>query len=64
MDIKEIRKQSGLTQARFCKKYGIPLGTLHHWEQGDRKPAEYVLKLLERCVGEDITGKVSKEPLG
>lgn len=64
MEVKEIRERSGLTQARFCKKYGVPLGTLRHWEQGDRKPAAYVLKLLERCVEEDITGQVVQEPLG
>lgn len=53
MDIKEIRKLSGLSQGRFAEKYGIPIGTLHHWEAGERKPPEYVLKLLERCVMED-----------
>lgn len=54
MDVKEIRKRTGLTQENFAKEYGIPLGTLHHWETGDRKPPEYVLKLLERCVKEDL----------
>lgn len=54
MDIKEIRSASGLSQGKFAKEYGIPLGTLHHWETGDRKPPEYVLKLLERCVKEDL----------
>lgn len=53
MDIKEIRVKAGLSQGQFCKRYGIPLGTLHHWELGDRKPPEYVLKLLQRCVQED-----------
>ena len=53
MDIKEIRKQAGLTQECFSKKYGIPIGTLHHWDAGDRQPPEYVLKLLERCVRAD-----------
>lgn len=53
MDVKEIRMRTGLTQGSFSKKYGIPIGTLHHWEAGDRKPPEYVLKLLERCVESD-----------
>ena len=53
MNIKEIRKLSGLSQGKFCKKYCIPLGTLHHWETDDRKPPEYLLKLLERVVKED-----------
>lgn len=53
MNIKEIRAETGLSQGLFAEKYGIPLGTLHHWEAGDRKPPEYVLKLLERCVRAD-----------
>lgn len=57
MDIKTIRKQAGLSQEKFSKKYGIPLGTLHHWEAGDRQPPDYVLKLLERCVRADAKEK-------
>ena len=53
MNIKEIRAEAGLTQNAFSKEYGIPIGTLHHWEAGDRQPPEYVLKLLERCVKAD-----------
>lgn len=49
MDIKEIRELAGLTQAGLAEKYGIPLGTIRHWEAEERKPPEYVLKLLERC---------------
>lgn len=49
MDIKEIRELAGLTQVGLSKKYDIPLPTIHHWEAGDRKPPEYVLKLIERC---------------
>ena len=54
MNIKEIREKTGLTQEGFSKRYGIPLGTLHHWEAGERKPPEYVLKLLERCIRNDM----------
>lgn len=54
MDIKEIRKASGLSQDGFAARYGIPAGTLRHWECGQRTPPEYVLKLLERCVQEDV----------
>lgn len=56
MDIKEIRSETGLSQGQFAKKYGIPIGTLHHWEAGDRKPPEYVLRLLKRCVDNDRKG--------
>lgn len=56
MTIKEIRSMTGLKQDDFAKKYGLPIGTLHHWEAGDRKPPEYVLRLLERVVREDYDG--------
>lgn len=54
MTIKEIRALSGLSQAKFAKKYEIPQRTLESWEMGDRNPPAYVLKMLERIVQEDI----------
>lgn len=53
MKIKEIRLISNLSQVKFCDKYGIPLRTLQSWEIGERKPPEYLLKLLERAIRED-----------
>ena len=53
MKIKEIRLISNLSQAKFCDRYGIPLRTLQSWEIGERKPPEYLLKLLERAIRED-----------
>ncbi|WP_243036695.1 helix-turn-helix domain-containing protein, partial [Blautia sp. AM47-4] len=53
MTIKEIRERSGLSQGAFCKRYGIPKGTLCHWESGERKLPSYVLNLLERVVEQD-----------
>lgn len=53
MTIKEIRERSGLSQGAFCKRYGIPKGTLCHWESGERKPPSYVLNLLERVVEQE-----------
>lgn len=52
--IKEIRALTGLSQDQFSKAYGIPLGTLQHWEAGERKPPEYVIKLLEKVVKHEI----------
>ncbi len=37
-EIKAIRRKTGLTQVAFADTYGIPLGTLHNWEQGERQP--------------------------
>ena len=53
MTIKEIREHSGLSQGEFCKRYGIPKGTLCHWESGERKQPLYVLSLLEKVVKQD-----------
>ena len=53
MTIKDIRARTGLSQAAFAQKYGIPLNTIHNWEQGVRKPPAYVVALLDRVVSED-----------
>ena len=53
MDIKELRKLTGLSQTAFGEKYDIPMRTIQNWEKGVRIPPTYVLKLLERVVKED-----------
>lgn len=53
LDVKEIRKKVGMTQAEFASTFGISLGTLRHWERGDRTPRGPSLVLLN---------VVSKEP--
>jgi len=53
IDVKAIRKKTGMSQQRFCATFGISLGTLRHWERGDRKPHGPALVLLN---------VVSKEP--
>lgn len=52
--ILQIRKRSGLSQAKFCEKYEIPKRTLENWEQGSRECPEYLVKLLDRVVEEDF----------
>lgn len=52
--IKEIREYSGLSQAKFSEKYGIPKRSLENWESGSRKCPDYVVSLLERAVKADI----------
>jgi hypothetical protein len=53
MELKEMRKLLGLSQAAFGKKYNIPVRTIEQWESGRRKAPIYVLDLLERVVTED-----------
>lgn len=50
----EIRRRSGLSQAKFAEKYDIPKRTLENWEQGSRECPEYVYNLLDRVVAEDF----------
>lgn len=50
---KAIRKASGLTQAAFAEKYGIPKRTIENWEGGQRDAPAYVFDLLERVVSDD-----------
>ena len=50
IDVKAIRKKTGMSQQRFCATFGISLGTLRHWEQGlrtPRGPARVLLKVVD-----------------
>jgi putative transcriptional regulator len=46
VDVKAIREKVGVTQTEFATSFGISLGTLRHWERGDRKPHGPALVLL------------------
>jgi putative transcriptional regulator len=46
VDVAAIRENLGLTQVEFASKFCISLGTLRHWERGDRKPHGPALALL------------------
>ncbi len=48
--IKEIRNSTGLTQRAFSEKFEIPLSTLRKWEQGETKPAPYIIKMLSQLL--------------
>lgn len=55
MNVKEIREKTGLSQQKFAERYGIPVGTIHHWEAGDREAPEYVTEMLAEIVAlEDV----------
>lgn len=46
-EIKELRQRTGLSQAKFAKKFFIPLSTYEHWEMNIRKPPIYVIKMIK-----------------
>ena len=53
MELKEMRKLLGLSQAAFGERYNIPVRTIQDGESGRRTAPIYVLELLERVVTED-----------
>lgn len=52
-EIRILRSKAGMTQAAFSEAYNIPLRTLQSWESGERVPAEYIVKMLERLTALD-----------
>ena len=50
MRIKELRRQTNLTQTQFGELFGIPMRTIQEWEGGSRKPPEYVINMIEELL--------------
>ncbi|MFA4837705.1 MAG: NadS family protein [Dehalococcoidia bacterium] len=46
VDVKAIRQKTGMSQKQFSSTFGLSVGTLRHWEQGDRSPKGAALVLL------------------
>jgi len=46
IDVVQLRHSLGLTQTEFAAKFCISIGTLRHWERGDRNPHGPALALL------------------
>ena len=49
---RNVRGQTGLTQAAFSARIGVPVETVRNWEQGKRSPrgpARALLKVLEQA---------------
>lgn len=38
VDVRAVRKKTGMTQIQFSETFYIPLPTLKNWERGTRKP--------------------------
>lgn len=51
--IKELRKNMKATQKDFAEYFEIPLKTVQGWEQGRRKPQEYLIKMMNRIWESD-----------
>ena len=46
MELKEIRRQSCLSQTAFAKETGIPVASVRNWEQGRYKTPGYIKSLV------------------
>ena len=57
MDIREMRAALGDTQAEFAERYHIPFRTVQNWETEVRRPPEYIVRLLEHQVKEDLVNR-------
>ncbi|HZX70973.1 MAG TPA: helix-turn-helix domain-containing protein [Rhodanobacter sp.] len=50
--VKEIRRATGLSQAKFADIVDVQVGTLRNWEQGRREPTGPAKALL-RAISRD-----------
>lgn len=50
--IVNLREKTGMSRKAFRAEFGIPERTLQSWEEGERTPPDYVLKLLEKSVSD------------
>ena len=44
--LKQMRSNTGLTQAKFAAKFNIPVSTYEQWEMGMRTPPRYVVDMI------------------
>lgn len=51
VDVKAIRKASGMTQQVFASTFGFTIGALRDWEQGRKRP-ERTARVLLRVIAE------------
>ena len=49
---RRVRRRTGLTQADFASRLGVPVDTVRNWEQGKRLPAgpaKALLRILDKA---------------
>ena len=50
IDVRAVRRRTGLTQAELARRFGFPFGALCNWEQGIRTPqgpARALLRVID-----------------
>ena len=51
--VKEIRAKTGLSQAAFAKRFGIPKRTIENWEGGVNRTPKWVIAMLQHIADTD-----------
>lgn len=59
-EFKSLRAKTGMSRRAFYEEFGVPERTLQSWEEGDRTPPAYVVKMLQKQV-DDYCNKNTKE---
>lgn len=60
MDLREMRMKLGDTQSEFAARYNLPFRTVQNWENGVRKPPQYLMELLEQRIEADLVNRKTK----
>ena len=50
LDIRELRRETGMSRQQFCGYFRLPYRTLQSWELGDRETPDYVKRLLAYTI--------------
>ena len=50
MKLKELRKQTGMSQSKFATYFGISVRNIQEWEQERKQPPPYLVDLLKRIL--------------
>ena len=48
--VRELRKQTGLTQEKFAAKLGVTYPTINRWENGRAKPSPLAMQKIEELL--------------
>lgn len=61
-DIRDLRKQSLMSQEAFAQALGVSFTTVNRWESGKSKPSYKAMKLInDFCKANNIAFDVTKK---
>ena len=53
MTIRELCEKYNISQTQLSRRFGMPLRTVQHWYLGERKPPEYLPRMIEELLIHD-----------